>query len=92
MGDDLKESRFAHMTFGSNTILNYHLLQKLKLIGRSKFNHLTITLTLKNVLLFGFLCCWFCSLVMCCRCLRLALPLVFLRLFLGCKLCLLLSL
>jgi hypothetical protein len=31
-------------------MLNYHLLQKIKLIGKSKFNHLTITLTasLKN--------------------------------------------
>jgi hypothetical protein len=28
---------------GSDTMLNYHLSQKLKLIGRGKFNHLTIT-------------------------------------------------
>ena len=33
------------MTFGSDTMLNYQLFQKLKLIGRGKFNHLTITLT-----------------------------------------------
>ena len=33
------------MTFGSDTMINYHLSQKLKLIGRGKFNHLTITLT-----------------------------------------------
>jgi hypothetical protein len=31
---------------GSDTMLNYQLFQKLKLIGRSKFNHLTITLTI----------------------------------------------
>ena len=33
------------MTFGSDTILNYQLSQKLKLIGISKFNYLIITLT-----------------------------------------------
>jgi hypothetical protein len=31
---------------GSDTILNYQLSQKLKLIGICKFNHLTITLIL----------------------------------------------
>ena len=31
---------------GDDTMLNYQLSQKLKLIGRGKFNHLTITLTL----------------------------------------------
>jgi hypothetical protein len=42
---------------GSDTMLNYQLSQKLKLIGRGKFNHLTITLivcTLGFNLLFDF--------------------------------------
>jgi hypothetical protein len=30
---------------GFDTMLNYHLSQKLKLIGRGKFNHLIISLT-----------------------------------------------
>jgi hypothetical protein len=35
------------MTFGFDTMLNYQLFQKLKLIAdrRDKFNHLIITLT-----------------------------------------------
>jgi hypothetical protein len=33
------------MTSGSDTILNYHLSQKLKLIGRDEFNHLIYILT-----------------------------------------------
>jgi hypothetical protein len=45
MGGELTDSKFDLMTFRSDTILNYQLSQKLKLIGRSKFNHLTITLT-----------------------------------------------
>jgi hypothetical protein len=49
MGGELTESRFDPMTFGSDTILNYQLSQKLKLIGRGKFNHLTITLTKKRI-------------------------------------------
>ena len=40
------KSRFEPMTFGYDIMLNYQLFQKLKLIGRGKFNHLTITLTL----------------------------------------------
>jgi hypothetical protein len=36
---------FDHGTFDSDTILNYQLFQKLKLIGISKFNQLIITLT-----------------------------------------------
>jgi hypothetical protein len=34
------------MTFDFDTMLNYKLSQKLKLIGRGKFNHLIISLTL----------------------------------------------
>jgi hypothetical protein len=40
------ESMFDPMTFNSNTMLNYQLSQKLKLIEKSKFNYLIITLTL----------------------------------------------
>jgi len=40
----MTESRFELKTFGSDTILNYHLSQKLKLIGIGKFNHLINTL------------------------------------------------
>jgi hypothetical protein len=39
------ESRFELRTFGFDTMLDYHLSQKLKLIGRGKFNHLINTLT-----------------------------------------------
>jgi hypothetical protein len=42
----MTESRFELRTFGSDTMLNHHLSQKLKLIGRSKFNHLINTLTM----------------------------------------------
>jgi hypothetical protein len=45
----MKESRLELRTFGSNTMLNYHLSQKLKLIGRDKFNHLINTLTIGNI-------------------------------------------
>jgi hypothetical protein len=38
------ELRFDPMTFGSDTMLNYHLSQKFKLIRRGKFNHLIILL------------------------------------------------
>ena len=44
----MTESRIDPMTFGSDTMINYHLSQKLKLIGRGKFNHLTIILTCSN--------------------------------------------
>jgi hypothetical protein len=44
MGSDLTELRFEQRTFGSDIMLNYQLSQKLKLLGRSKFNHLIITL------------------------------------------------
>jgi len=37
--------RFELKTFGSDTMLNYHLSQKFKFIGRSKFNYLINTLT-----------------------------------------------
>jgi hypothetical protein len=33
----MKESRFKLMTFGSDTILNYHLFKKLKLKGTLNF-------------------------------------------------------
>jgi hypothetical protein len=36
MGGELTESRFDPMTFGSDTMLNYQLSQKLKLIGKGK--------------------------------------------------------
>jgi hypothetical protein len=39
------ELRFDPKTFGADTMLNYQLSQKLKLIGRDKFNHLIISLT-----------------------------------------------
>jgi hypothetical protein len=39
------ESRFELMTFGSDTTLNYYLSQKIKQMGKSKFNHLINTLT-----------------------------------------------
>jgi hypothetical protein len=39
------KSRFELRTFGFDTMLNHHLSQKLKLIGRCKFNHLINTLT-----------------------------------------------
>ena len=42
---ELKKLRFDLMIFGSNTMLNYQLSQKLKLIGRGEFNHLIISLT-----------------------------------------------
>jgi hypothetical protein len=42
----MTESRFELNTFDFDTMLNHHLSQKLKLIGRVKFNHLINTLTL----------------------------------------------
>jgi hypothetical protein len=39
------ESRFELKIFGSDTMLNHHLSQKLKLIGRGKFKHLINTVT-----------------------------------------------
>jgi hypothetical protein len=42
------ELRFELKTFDYDTMLNYHLFQKLKLIGRSKFNHLINTLTVNT--------------------------------------------
>jgi hypothetical protein len=45
MNGELTESRFDPMTFGFDTMLNYQLSQKLKLIKRCKFNHLIISLT-----------------------------------------------
>jgi hypothetical protein len=44
IGSEMIESRFDLTTFGSDTILNYQLSQKFKLIEICKFNHLTITL------------------------------------------------
>jgi hypothetical protein len=41
----MTESTFKLRTLGSDTMLNYHLSQKLKLIGRDKFNHYINTLT-----------------------------------------------
>jgi hypothetical protein len=38
------------MIFGSNTILNYDLSQKLKLIEIGKFNHLINTLTMSTTI------------------------------------------
>jgi hypothetical protein len=44
-GGKLTEPRFDLIkTFGSDTILNYHLSKKFKLIRKCKFNHLIITL------------------------------------------------
>jgi hypothetical protein len=34
----MESIRLALRTFGSDTILNHHLSQKLKLVGRDKFN------------------------------------------------------
>ena len=42
---DLTKSRFDPKTFDSDVMLNHHLSQKYKLIGRETFNHLIITLT-----------------------------------------------
>jgi hypothetical protein len=42
----MTELRFELMTFGFDTMLNHHLSQKLKQIGKSKFNHLINTLTI----------------------------------------------
>jgi len=39
------ESRFELKIFGSDTVLNRHLFQKFKFIGRDKFNHLINTST-----------------------------------------------
>jgi hypothetical protein len=44
-GGELTKSRFNLRTFGSDTLLNYQLSQKLKLIGKDKFNYLINTLT-----------------------------------------------
>jgi hypothetical protein len=41
----MTESKFDLRTFGSDTMLNYQFSHKLKLIGRGKFNHLTIIVT-----------------------------------------------
>jgi hypothetical protein len=41
----MTKSRFELKIFRSDTMLNHHLSQKLKLIGRGKFNHLINTLT-----------------------------------------------
>jgi hypothetical protein len=46
MGGELTESGFELMTSESDTMLNYHLSQKFKLIGIGKFNHLINILTL----------------------------------------------
>jgi hypothetical protein len=40
------ESIFKSITFCFDTMLNYCLSQKFKLIGKDKFNHIIITLTL----------------------------------------------
>jgi hypothetical protein len=41
----MTESTFKLRTLGSDTMLNYHLSQKLKLIERDNFNHYINTLT-----------------------------------------------
>jgi hypothetical protein len=51
----MTESRFELRTFGSDTMLNHHLSQKLKLIGRGKFNHLINTLTRAFVSLYALI-------------------------------------
>jgi hypothetical protein len=45
----LIESKYDPRTFDSDTMLNYHLFRKLKLIVRDKFNHLIITLTMMSL-------------------------------------------
>jgi hypothetical protein len=45
----MTKSIFDPRIFGCDTILNYQLSQKLKLIRRSKFNYLIITLTFASV-------------------------------------------
>jgi hypothetical protein len=45
----MTETRFKLRTFGFDTMLNYHLLQKLKLIGRDKFNYLINTIYKKKI-------------------------------------------
>ena len=39
------ETEFEFMTTCSDTMINYWLSQKLKLLGKSEFKHLTIILT-----------------------------------------------
>jgi hypothetical protein len=39
------KSKFELKTFDFDTMLNHHLSQKLKLIGKSKFNHFINNLT-----------------------------------------------
>jgi hypothetical protein len=46
MDGELTESRFDLKTFGFDPMLNHRLSQKLKLIGKSKFNYLIISLTI----------------------------------------------
>jgi hypothetical protein len=47
----LTDTRFKLTTFCFDTMLNYHLSQKLKPIGIGKFNHLINTLTKTNQVL-----------------------------------------
>lgn len=47
----MTESMFELWNFGSDTVLNYHLSLKVKLIGRGKFHHLINILTLYEHLL-----------------------------------------
>jgi hypothetical protein len=49
MGDERTKLRFDPKTFGCDTMLNYQLSQKVKLIGRGKFNYLTVILTFASV-------------------------------------------
>ena len=42
----MEKTRIKLRTSCSNTMLNYQLSQKLKLLGNGEFNHLTISLTI----------------------------------------------
>jgi len=46
------ESRFELKTFNSDTMLNYHSSQTLKLIARSKINYLINTLTIGDIYIY----------------------------------------
>ena len=48
MGGRVKETGIELMTSYFDTMLNYRLSQKLKLLGNGEFNHLIISLTVKS--------------------------------------------
>jgi hypothetical protein len=55
------ELRFKFIIFGFDTMLNYLLSQKLKIVGKSKFNRLIIKLTHMRGVLRNNLTCIACG-------------------------------